>query len=42
MDQFQTVGVIGKLNDARVAPTLNAVCAHLRRRAAGEQAFLER
>jgi NAD+ kinase len=32
MAEFQTVGVIGKLNDARVAPTLNAVCAHLLRR----------
>lgn len=30
--QFQTVGVIGKLNDARVAPTLRAVCRHLARR----------
>lgn len=32
MAEFKTVGVIGKLNDARVAPTLNAVCAHLLRR----------
>jgi NAD+ kinase len=32
MAEFQTVGVIGKLNDARVAPTLNALCAHLLRR----------
>ncbi len=32
MSQFQTVGVIGKLNDARVAPTLRAVCRHLARR----------
>ncbi len=30
--RFQTVGVIGKLNDARVAPTLRAVCRHLARR----------
>ena len=32
MNEFQTVGVIGKLDDARVGPTLNAVCAHLARR----------
>jgi NAD+ kinase len=32
MAEFQTVGVIGKLNDARVAPTLNALCRHLVRR----------
>jgi NAD+ kinase len=32
MTEFHTVGVIGKLNDARVGPTLNAVCAHLARR----------
>lgn len=31
MATFQTVGVIGKLHDARVAPTLRALCAHLRR-----------
>jgi len=29
---FRTVGVIGKLNDARVAPTLRALCTHLRKR----------
>jgi NAD+ kinase len=31
MHQFQTVGVIGKPNDARVAPTLRAVAGHLAR-----------
>jgi NAD+ kinase len=31
MPQFQTVGVIGKPNDARVAPTLRAVAGHLAR-----------
>lgn len=40
MSQFQTVGVIGKLNDARVAPTLRAVCAHLARR--GCEVLVER
>ena len=29
MSEFHTVGVIGKLNDARVAPTLRAVCGQL-------------
>jgi len=38
--QFRTVGVIGKLNDARVAPTLRAVCAHLARR--GCEVLVER
>ncbi|MGQ0585832.1 MAG: NAD(+) kinase [Gammaproteobacteria bacterium] len=28
---FQTVGVIGKLDDARIAPTLRAICGHLAR-----------
>jgi NAD+ kinase len=37
---FRTVGVIGKLNDARVAPTLRAVCAHLARR--GCEVLVER
>ncbi|HUR40816.1 MAG TPA: NAD(+) kinase [Verrucomicrobiae bacterium] len=32
MTEFKIVGVIGKLNDARVAPTLNALCRHLRLR----------
>ena len=32
MPPFETVGVIGKLNDARVAPTLRSVCSHLARR----------
>jgi NAD+ kinase len=32
MAEFETVGVIGKLNDARVAPTLRAVCRHLKKR----------
>lgn len=32
MTEFRTVAVIGKLDDARVGPTLNAVCAHLTRR----------
>jgi NAD+ kinase len=32
MAEFHTVGVIGKLNDARVAPTLNTLCRHLARR----------
>jgi NAD+ kinase len=40
MSQFQTVGVIGKLNDARVAPTLRAVCGHLARR--GCEVLVER
>lgn len=31
MPQFQTVGVIGKPNDARLAPTLRAVVGHLAR-----------
>jgi NAD+ kinase len=31
MPQFQTVGVIGKPNEARVAPTLRAVAGHLAR-----------
>jgi NAD+ kinase len=30
--EFQTVGVIGKLHDARVVPTLRALCKHLRER----------
>ena len=40
MPQFETVGVIGKLNDARVAPTLRAVCRHLARR--GCEVLVER
>jgi len=32
MAEFQIVGVIGKLDDPRVAPTLNALCGHLLRR----------
>lgn len=40
MSEFQTVGVIGKLNDARVAPTLRAVCRHLQRR--GCQVLVDR
>jgi NAD+ kinase len=32
MAEFHTVGVIGKRNDARVGPTVRAVCRHLRRR----------
>lgn len=30
--EFQTIGVIGKLHDARVVPTLRALCKHLRAR----------
>lgn len=40
MAEFQTVGVIGKLNDARIAPTLRAVCGHLARR--GCEVLIER
>lgn len=40
MSEFQIVGVIGKLNDARVAPTLRAVCRHLARR--GCEVLIER
>ena len=32
MGEFRSVGLIGKLNDARVAPTLRAVARHLSRR----------
>lgn len=31
MSEFATVGVIGKLRDARVAPALRVLCRHLRR-----------
>jgi NAD+ kinase len=40
MAQFQTVGVIGKRNDARVVPTLRAVTTHLARR--GCEVLVER
>lgn len=32
MSEFKTIGVIGKLYDARVVPTLRALCKHLRAR----------
>ena len=38
--RFQTVGVIGKLGDARVAPTLRSVCRHLARR--GRDVLIEK
>jgi len=40
MPEFKTVGVIGKLHDARVAPTLAAVCRHLLR--CGREVLVER
>ena len=40
MPQFHTVGVVGKLNDARVAPTLRALCGHLAKR--GCEVLIER
>lgn len=40
MSEFTTVGVIAKLNDARVAPTLEAVCTHLLRR--GREVLVDR
>ena len=38
--KFKTVGVIGKLNDARVAPMLRSLCTHLARR--GCETLIER